>query len=91
MSFTFRVDLRGVVDLLSHHLYATPRVYVRELMQNAVDAITARRLADPHASVRERDLFGFPPPGHEYWNEQTVHDVGRRYKGMDMEPYRPES
>ncbi len=44
-----------------------------------------------HASVRERDLFGFPPPGHEYWNEQTVHDVGRRYKGMDMEPYRPEN
>ena len=49
MSFTFRVDLRGIVDLLSHHLYATPRVYVRELMQNAVDAITARRLTDPTA------------------------------------------
>jgi hypothetical protein len=31
--------------------------------------------------------FGFPPPGHEYWNEQTLHDVGRRYPGMDMEPY----
>src|SRR3982751_791451 len=38
---TFQVDLRGVVDLLSHHLYASPRVYVRELLQNAVDAITA--------------------------------------------------
>ena len=49
MSFTFRVDLRGVVDLLSHHLYATPRVFVRELMQNAVDAITARRLTDQRA------------------------------------------
>jgi molecular chaperone HtpG len=44
---TFQVDLRGVVDLLSHHLYASPRVYVRELLQNAVDAITARRTADP--------------------------------------------
>src|SRR5689334_10218019 len=41
MSHTFRVDLRGIVDLLSHHLYASPRVYVRELLQNAVDAITA--------------------------------------------------
>jgi molecular chaperone HtpG len=40
---TFQVDLRGVVDLLSHHLYASPRVYLRELMQNAVDAVTARR------------------------------------------------
>lgn len=41
---TFQVDLRGVVDLLSHHLYSSPRVYVRELLQNAVDAITARQL-----------------------------------------------
>ncbi|WP_242903097.1 HSP90 family protein [Actinomadura terrae] len=38
----FQVDLRGVVDLLSRHLYASPRVYLRELLQNAVDAITAR-------------------------------------------------
>ncbi|GAA1675190.1 HSP90 family protein [Glycomyces endophyticus] len=35
------------MDLLSHHLYSSPKVYVRELLQNAVDAITARRLADP--------------------------------------------
>jgi molecular chaperone HtpG len=41
------VDLRGLVDLLSHHLYSSPKVYVRELLQNAVDAITARRLVDP--------------------------------------------
>ncbi|HEX2144173.1 MAG TPA: HSP90 family protein [Glycomyces sp.] len=46
-SHTFQVDLRGLVDLLSHHLYSSPKVYVRELLQNAVDAITARRLADP--------------------------------------------
>src|SRR5436189_6279515 len=46
---TFQVDLRGVVDLLSHHLYASPRVFVRELLQNAVDAITARRADDPSA------------------------------------------
>ena len=39
------------------------------------------------ASVRERDLFGFPPPGHEYWNEQTLRDVGTRYPGIDMTPY----
>jgi molecular chaperone HtpG len=51
---TFQVDLRGVVDLLSHHLYASPRVYVRELLQNAVDAITARLADDPHAPLRVR-------------------------------------
>lgn len=38
----FQVDLRGLVDLLSHHLYSSPRVYVRELLQNGIDAITAR-------------------------------------------------
>jgi molecular chaperone HtpG len=43
----FQVDLRGIVDLLSHHLYSSPRVFVRELLQNAVDAITARRGLDP--------------------------------------------
>ncbi|MFC5288179.1 HSP90 family protein [Actinokineospora guangxiensis] len=42
MNRTFQVDLRGVVDLLSHHLYSSPRVYLRELLQNAVDATTAR-------------------------------------------------
>ncbi|GAA1572042.1 HSP90 family protein [Streptomyces globosus] len=53
-SNTFQVDLRGLVDLLSHHLYSSPRVYVRELLQNAVDAVTARHAVDPQAAVRIR-------------------------------------
>ncbi|WP_246144507.1 hypothetical protein [Actinacidiphila oryziradicis] len=44
---TFQVDLRGLVDLLSHHLYSSPRVYLRELLQNATDAITARQVRFP--------------------------------------------
>ncbi|MFJ6568723.1 HSP90 family protein [Streptomyces sp. NPDC091292] len=44
---TFQVDLRGLVDLLSHHLYSSPRVYLRELLQNAVDALTARHAIEP--------------------------------------------
>ncbi|MFC8508983.1 HSP90 family protein [Streptomyces sp. NPDC057411] len=51
---TFQVDLRGLVDLLSHHLYSSPRVYLRELLQNAVDALTARRALDPDAPARVR-------------------------------------
>jgi hypothetical protein len=43
------------------------------------------------SSVRERDLFGFPPPGHEYWNDQTLADVQARYPAMDVGPYRPRS
>ena len=38
----FQVDLRGIVDLLARHLYSGPNVYLRELLQNGVDAITAR-------------------------------------------------
>ncbi|MDO4784661.1 MAG: HSP90 family protein, partial [Propionibacteriaceae bacterium] len=40
-------DLRGVVDLLSSAIYTTPSVYLRELIQNATDAISARRQHDP--------------------------------------------
>ena len=72
LSFTFRVDLRGVVDLLSHHLYATPRVYVRELLQNAVDAITARRLDDPRAPGEIR----FEPAELTGDGTLRVHDTG---------------
>ena len=42
MRHSFQVDLRGVVDLLSAHLYSSPDVYLRELVQNAVDALSAR-------------------------------------------------
>lgn len=48
----FQVDLHGLVDLLANHLYSSPRVYVRELLQNAVDAVTARRLVDSDAPAR---------------------------------------
>lgn len=36
---------------------------------------------------RERDLFGWPPPGDPYWNEQTLRDVQARYPAMDMSAY----
>ncbi|MFD5598574.1 HSP90 family protein [Leucobacter sp. NPDC058333] len=45
----FRVDLRGLVDILSHHLYSSPRVYLRELIQNARDAIIARHEFEPES------------------------------------------
>ncbi|MDB5450661.1 MAG: hypothetical protein JWQ52_1789, partial [Phenylobacterium sp.] len=36
---------------------------------------------------RQRDLFGWPPPGDSYWNAQTLADVGVRYPGIDLAPY----
>lgn len=40
------------------------------------------------ATPRERTLLGFPPAGHEYWNDQTIADVETRYPGIDITPYR---
>src|SRR5690606_3688396 len=54
----------GVVDLLARHLYSGPRVYVRELLQNGVDAITARRQLDGDAPARIR-LRALPGGGLE--------------------------
>jgi molecular chaperone HtpG len=43
----FQINLRGIIELLGSHLYSRPEVFVRELLQNAVDAITARVRMQP--------------------------------------------
>ena len=40
------------------------------------------------ATPPQRELLGFPPPSHPYWNEETLIGVATRYPGMDMTPYR---
>ncbi len=50
MDHHFQVNLRGIIDLLSNHLYSGPEVFVRELLQNAVDAIHARERLEPDFS-----------------------------------------
>ena len=40
------------------------------------------------ATPRQRSALGFPPPGDEYWNPQTIAGVAARYPGIDMTPYR---
>ena len=47
MEYKFQVNLRGIIDLLSNHIYSSPQVFIRELLQNAVDAITARLHVEP--------------------------------------------
>lgn len=41
------------------------------------------------ASVLERTLLGFPPPGHSYWTSETLAGVTARYApfGFDPSPY----
>ena len=52
----------------------------------AIRADFARWIAS--ASIQERQVFGFPPPGHSYWTDETVAGVSARYPAMDMTPYR---
>jgi molecular chaperone HtpG len=44
--YLFQVNLKGMIELLSEHIYSSPNVFVRELLQNGIDAITARRSID---------------------------------------------
>ena len=43
-----------------------------------------------NASVFERTLLGFPPPGHAFWTRETLAGVIARYGpfGFDVSPYR---
>jgi len=45
-SYQFQVNLKGMIALLSEHLYSDPNTFIRELLQNAVDAITALKHLD---------------------------------------------
>jgi molecular chaperone HtpG len=45
-SYLFQVNLKGMIELLSEHIYSSPNVFVRELLQNGIDAITTRRSID---------------------------------------------
>ena len=46
----FQVNLKGMIALLSEHIYSNPNTFVRELLQNCVDAITALRNIDENYS-----------------------------------------
>ena len=74
----FRVDLRGLVEVLSHHLYSSERVYLRELVQNARDAVEARRRLgdDFEARIEIQPAWGSDP--------LVVRDNGVGLTGDDM-------
>lgn len=44
--YNFKVDLKGIIRILSENLYSSEDVFLRELLQNAVDAIRARKTDD---------------------------------------------
>jgi len=69
-AYHFQVNLGGMLDILSNHLYKSPDVFLRELLQNAVDAITQRKILQPGwdggevvIDVREHSSLSFTDNG----------------------------
>jgi molecular chaperone HtpG len=75
LAHRFQINLRGIIDLLSNHLYSRPEVFVRELLQNAVDAITARQQREPTFSG-EITLTATTPRGKPATLEVTDNGIG---------------
>lgn len=45
-NYQFQVNMKGMIELLSEHIYSSPTVFIRELLQNGVDAVTVRKGID---------------------------------------------
>lgn len=100
----FRVDLGGVIALLSKNLYSSPGVYVRELIQNAMDAIVARDalgtpaprsitvspygVASPNSPANEFMITDAGIGVSEQQVEQFLATVGASSKGAELESRR---
>ena len=53
--YRFKVNLGGMIEILSDHLYSSPDVYIRELLQNAVDAITGLKQWEEQTNQQTAD------------------------------------
>ena len=56
--YRFQVNLGGMIEILSDHLYSSPDVYIRELLQNGVDAITGRNIWEKEAEKAQQAVEG---------------------------------
>jgi molecular chaperone HtpG len=48
----FQVNLGGMIEILSNNLYSEKKIFIRELLQNATDAIRMRELEDENHQGR---------------------------------------
>lgn len=58
-NYNFRVDLKGIIRLLSDNLYSSDKVFLRELLQNAVDAVDAGKDLIPQWAFFTRCIVDF--------------------------------
>jgi hypothetical protein len=38
--------------------------------------------------IRQLEALGFPPPGHDYWDAETLASAAQRYPKLDLAPWR---
>jgi molecular chaperone HtpG len=50
--YQFQVNMKGMIELLSEHIYSSPTVFIRELLQNGMDAVTVRKGIDDNHKGR---------------------------------------
>jgi molecular chaperone HtpG len=79
-----RVDLAGLMKVLGEHLYSTPTVALRELVQNAHDSCERRRLEDhAHPSFEARIVVIADPRERSL----TIEDTGAGLTADEVERY----
>lgn len=77
-----RVDLEGLMKVLGDHLYSTPMVAVRELVQNAHDSCERRRLEDREPF--EASIRVLADPGKK---TLTIEDTGAGLTDDEIQRY----
>ncbi len=77
----FKVDIAGVIDIMGASLYSRPDTPIREMLQNAHDAIMRRRRQD--LDFRGRIDVSQNPENHTI----TFHDDGIGLTPKDAEDY----
>ncbi len=77
-----QVNLSGLLEVLSKHLYSTPAVALRELVQNAHDSCIRRRL-EAGSDFEPRITVRCDPVRHVL----SVHDAGAGLTQSEVEQY----
>ncbi|MEZ4829613.1 MAG: HSP90 family protein [Bacteroidia bacterium] len=70
----FQVNLEGLIQLLSGHLYKSEDVFIRELLQNATDAISMREQINPgfRGSIEVELIFENEEPAHLVFTDNGI-------------------
>ena len=82
-SFPVGIDFRSVLEAISKQIYETPHAFIRENVQNAVDAVRIQSLRDGNALPNENYHIDITIDG----NVLTVRDNGIGMSEADLQDY----